>query len=441
MNETHDSLLRSWVASANEPGAEFPIQNLPFGVFSVPRGSPLPRIGVAIGSSILDLALCARRQLLEQLPDGVKEACTTRTLNRLMALGPGASSPLRRRLSQLLREGEPDYAWLRPATEACLIPMADVEMRLPAEIGDYTDFYASIHHATNLGRMFRPDNPLLPNYRYVPIGYHGRASSIVVSGAAVRRPVGQTKPEGAAAPEFVPSRRLDFELEAGFLMGPGNALGEPIPIDSAESHVFGMCLLNDWSARDIQTWEYQPLGPFLSKSFATSISPWIVTMEALAPFRAAGAARHAGEPDPLPYLASRADREAGGLDVTLEGLLATAAMRERGIPPVRLCRSSLKDLYWTISQLVAHHTSNGCNLRAGDLLATGTVSGPTQDALGSLIELTERGAHPLELPTGERRTYLEDGDEVTITAHCARNGFARIGFGTSRGIVLPARHL
>ena len=439
VNETHDPLLRSWVGTANLPGTDFPIQNLPYGVFEAHSGSGQQRVGVAIGTSILDLAACARRQLLEDLPDGAKDACAARTLNRLMALGPGVWSPLRLRLSELLRDGESGQAWLRPAAEACLVSMADVEMRLPADIGDYTDFYASIHHATNVGRILRPDNPLLPNYKHVPIGYHGRASSIVMSGAPVRRPLGQTKPEGAEAPQFGPSWRLDYELEVGFFVGPGNPLGEAIPVAQAEDHVVGLCLLNDWSARDMQAWEYLPLGPFLSKSFMTSISPWIVTMEALAPFRVAGAARAAGDPEPLPYLDSPANRRAGGINVTLDVLLASAAMRERGVAPVRVSRSNLQDLYWTPAQFVAHHTSNGCNLRPGDLLGSGTVSGPVDDARGCLLEVTRRGAEPLTLPTGETRRFLEDGDEVTFAAFCARDGFARIGFGECRGAVLPAR--
>jgi fumarylacetoacetase len=309
--------------------------------------------------------------------------------------------------------------------------MDQVAMAVPARIGDYTDFYASIHHATNVGRLFRPDNPLLPNYKYVPIGYHGRASSIVVSGAEVHRPSGQSKDATAAAPVFAPSRALDYELEVGFFIGPGNALGQPIPIGQAEDHIFGICLLNDWSARDIQSWEYQPLGPFLAKSFATTISPWIVTMEALAPFRAPAFQRADGDPDPLPYLNSPEDRSHGGIDLTLEVYMKSKQMDA----PIRLSRGNLKDLYWTLPQLLAHHASNGCNLRPGDLLASGTVSGPLPDARGCLLELTQRGADPISLPSGEIRKFLEDGDEVILRGFCERPGFPRIGLGDCRGTI------
>jgi fumarylacetoacetase len=317
--------------------------------------------------------------------------------------------------------------------------MSEADMVLPADIGDYTDFYASIHHAGNVGRMMRPDNPLLPNYKHVPIGYHGRASSIAIGGTPVVRPRGQVRHDGADRPIFGPSEHLDYELEAGFFVGPGNPPGDPIPIASAEEHLFGICLVNDWSARDIQAWEYQPLGPFLSKSFLTSISPWIVTLEALAPFRVAPTARTEGDPEPLPYLDSPADRRAGALDVTLIVDLASARMRELGLSPLRVCRTSLRHLYWTPAQLVAHHSSNGCNLRPGDLLASGTVSGPGHDQRGCLLELTRRGAEPLTLPSGETRRFLEDGDEVILSGSCARAGYARVGFGECRGVVVPPR--
>jgi fumarylacetoacetase len=406
MNDTHDPQLRSWVESANQPGTDFPIQNLPLGVFR--RGTEPPRIGVAIGDCVLDLTGCA-----DELPAAVRQACRASSLNALMALGNDAASALRRRVSELLRE--------KPAADVRrhVLPQRDVEMLLPANIGDYTDFYASIHHATNVGKMFRPDQPLTPNYKFLPVAYHGRASSIVVSGTPIRRPCGQTKTDQAEQPEFGPTRALDYELEVGFFVGPGNPLGEPIPIAEAEQHVFGFCLLNDWSARDIQKWEYQPLGPFLGKNFATTISPWIVTLEALEPFRAPANAR-----ETLPYL----NASHGGLDLTLEAWLG----------PVRLSRSNSRDLYWTVAQMVAHHTCNGCNLRPGDLLASGTVSGPTRESRGCLLELTAGGTEPLELRGGERRRFLEDGDEVILRGYCERTGFARIGFGECRGRILPA---
>ena len=300
-------------------------------------------------------------------------------------------------------------------------------MLLPVAIGDYTDFYASVHHATNVGSMFRPDNPLLPNYKWLPIGYHGRSSSIVVSGTPVRRPSGQTKDDASPAPVFGPSKRLDYEMELGMFIGPGNDLGEPIAVGSALDHVFGFCLVNDWSARDVQTWEYQPLGPFLAKSFATSISPWIVTLDALEPFRTRAFERASGDPEPLPYL-----RDDVGYDINVEVWLRTKKMSE----PVRLSRGNFRDMYWTVAQLVAHHTSNGCNLRPGDLLASGTISGPEKDARGCLLELTWRGTEPIQLPTGETRRFLEDGDEVILRAYCEREGVPRIGFGECRGVVV-----
>ena len=345
-----------------------------------------------------------------------------------MRLGWDYWSQLRERLTDLLRSGSA----YRAAVEPLLVPMRETTMRLPALIGDYTDFYASIHHATNVGRLFRPDHPLLPNYKYVPIGYHGRASSIQVSGCDVIRPKGQIKDAAASAPVYGPSRMLDYELEVGFFIGPGNPPGATIPITEAEDHIFGLCLLNDWSARDIQSWEYQPLGPFLAKSFATSISPWIVTMEALAPFRVPAFRRPEGDPEPLPYLDSRQNRECGGIDLTLEVFLKTSRMSS----PVRVSRGNLRDLYWTPAQLLAHHASNGCNLRPGDLLASGTVSGAQPEANGCLLELTRRGTAPLQLPDGEIRKFLEDGDEVTFRAYCQREGL-RIGFGECRGTLKP----
>lgn len=431
LDETHDPALRSAVASANEPDAEFPIQNLPFGVFSPAAGGP-PRVGVAIGREVLDLAACRAGGLFRGSLADVGAACDQPSLNALLALGPGAWRALRRALSAWLRRGSDASGAVAPA----LHPAAHVTMHLPAVIGDYTDFYASIFHATTVGSMLRPDEPLLPNYKYVPIGYHGRASSVVPSGTPIVRPMGQSKPESAMEPTFGPSRRLDYELEVGIVIGPGNALGTPIPITDAEAHVFGLCLLNDWSARDVQQWEYQPLGPFLAKSFATSISPWLVTLDALEPFRVPAARRPEGDPAPLAYLADPVNATRGGVDVRLEASLGTSRMREAGLEPHVVSRSTLRHLYWTIGQLVAHHTSNGCNLRPGDLLGTGTVSGPTRDSRGCLLELTWRGTEPLTLPGGETRRFLEDGDEVAFRGWCERDGAVRIGFGECRGVVI-----
>ena len=425
-NATHDPALRSWVDSANLPGAEFPIQNLPFG--AVRAGSGSARLVVAIGDRVLDLAATGDAGALAGLDDQVISACRAPALNDLMALGQPAWSALRARLSALLRA---DAVSSPPA--GALRPIAEVELVLPVAIGDYTDFYASVHHATNVGSMFRPDQPLLPNYKWVPIGYHGRASSIVASGTPVRRPQGQLKDESAAAPVFAPSRRLDYECEVGCFIGPGNPLGTPIPIAEAGNHVFGFTLLNDWSARDIQAWEYQPLGPFLSKSFATTLAPWIVTAEALAPFRGPIAARASGDPVPLPYLEDGHDRAFGGVDLGLEVLLVTDRMREAGLPPARLSTTSFLEMYWTPAQMVAHHASNGCNLRPGDLLGSGTISGPTEDSRGCLLELTWRGSKPLTLPSGEVRRFLEDGDEIIMRGTCRRDGWVPIGFGECRG--------
>ncbi|HEU4522269.1 MAG TPA: fumarylacetoacetase, partial [Thermoanaerobaculia bacterium] len=360
-------------------------------------------------------------------------ACTRNTLNELMSRGREAAKRLRTRLIELLREDSTE----REAVARHLVPQRDVEMLMPCSIGDYTDFYASIHHATNVGSMFRPDNPLLPNYKWVPIGYHGRASSVVVSGSPVRRPQGQTRDDPEQPPRFGASRRLDYEMEVGVLIGRGNELGEPIHVHEAEQSVFGLCLVNDWSARDIQTWEYQPLGPFLSKSFATTISPWVVTLEALEPFRIPAPKREGEDPKPLLYLDYDADR---GFDLQLEVSILSQQMREQKAEPFRISRGNFRDMYWTIGQLIAHHTSNGCNLRAGDLLASGTVSGPDKESRGCLLERTWRGAEPLELPTGETRTFLCDGDEVIMRAWCEREGATRIGFGECRGVVLAARH-
>jgi fumarylacetoacetase len=431
---THDASLRSWVESANDPATDFPVQNLPLGVFRYLGEGP-SRIGCAIGDQLLDLAACTERGLLRGLPSDVEEACRGTRLNALMALEPRVRGTLRHRLSHLLRA---DGSLVTARSEAAnvLVPRKDARMELPAEVGDYTDFYASVFHATNVGKMLRPDNPLLPNYKWVPIGYHGRASSLVVSGTRVRRPCGQTETAGGGPPAFGPSRNLDYELEVGAFLGPGNPLGEPFPLAEAEGRIFGLCLVNDWSARDLQKWEYQPLGPFLSKSFATSVSPWVVTLEALAPYRVPAFARPEGDPAPLPYLAHDENEAHGGIDLRLEVLLSSKAMRERGLPALAVGRSNLRDLYWTLAQMVAHHASNGCNLRPGDLIASGTVSGEGREARGCLLERTWRGSEPLALPSGEERRFLEDGDEVVLSGHCEREGFARIGFGECRGEVV-----
>jgi fumarylacetoacetase len=434
LDRTHDPALTSWVESANALDADFPIQNLPFGVFRRRATSDVGRIGVAIGDRIVDLIACAREGLLPWLDDDLVARLGDETLNRVMERGPEVARALRQAMSDLLRRDASD----RARVEGCLVASGDVEMLLPAAVGDYSDFYASIEHATNVGTMFRPDNPLLPNYKWVPIGYHGRASSIVVSGNDVVRPVGQTRDGDAVAPSVGPSRRLDYELEVGAFIGSGSRLGERISIAEAGEHVFGLCLLNDWSARDVQTWEYQPLGPFLAKSFATSISPWVVTLDALAPFRVPARSRPADDPQPLGYLRDPADSEAGAFDITLEVHLSTSAMRDSNVAPVLLSRGNFSGMYWTVAQLVAHHSSNGCNLRPGDLLASGTVSGPTKESRGCLLERAWRGTEPISLPSGETRAFLQDGDEVILRGYCERRGARRIGFGECRGRVLPA---
>lgn len=435
LNETHDPKLTSWVETANAPSSHFPIQNLPYGVFKPKGSAEAPRVGVAIGNQILDITACLSRGLLDGM---AAESCAAPSLNALMALGQQHWTTLRRQLSKLLRVDAHEYHKDPELGKHLLIPIDEVELLLPAVIGDYTDFYASAFHATNVGSMFRPDNPLLPNYKHVPIGYHGRASSVIISGTPVRRPNGQTKDDQASGPNFAPSKQLDYECEVGFFVGPGNSLGASIPIDDGAAHIFGFCLVNDWSARDIQRWEYQPLGPFLAKSFATSISPWIVTSEALAPFRCPAFARPEGDPAPLPYLTSQADQEAGGVEIKLEMLLSTEEMRKRGDGPQLLSTGNLADMYWTVAQMLTHHASNGCNLRPGDLLASGTVSGAAKESRGSLLELTWRGTEPIQLPTGEVRRFLEDGDEVIMRGSCQRAPFAAIGFGECRGTILPA---
>jgi len=433
-NETHDPSLRSWVASANAAQGDFPVQNLPFAVFRrVDSGEPW-RGGVAIGDQVLDLAGALGAGVFEGDARDAATQGSGPTLNGLMALGPRGWSALRLALSRLLRDGAPQAAKLA----RCLVPQREAEYRVPARIGDYTDFYTSVHHATNIGRLFRPDNPLLPNYKWVPIGYHGRTSSIGISGQGFHRPRGQFLPTGESAPVLAPSARLDYELEVGIWIGPGNPAGEPIPIARAEEHVFGLCLLNDWSARDIQAWEYQPLGPFLSKNFATTISPWIVTMEALEPYRA-GWSRPEGDPRPLPYLDSAGNRAQGAIDLQLECWLETDAMRAARSGPCRLSGTSFRHSYWTVAQMVAHHSVGGCPLEAGDLFGSGTQSGPTAAEGGALIELSAGGRQPVALGNGEHRTFLEDGDTVILRGWCERATFARIGFGECRGSVLAAR--
>ena len=435
MNQTHDPNLRSWVASANSPATDFPIQNLPFGVFSR-KGEAAPRVGVAIGDQIIDVAECEKANVWDGDARDVARLCADSTLNRVAESPPEALSAFRARLSELLT-GEPEQqTGIKPVPDRAIVPMAAAQMHLPTRIGDYTDFYASIYHATNVGQLFRPDNPLLPNYKYVPIAYHGRASSIVLSGTTVKRPKGQSLPSGAATPTFGPSELLDYEAEVGFFVGRGNALGEPVRIDEAADHIFGVCLVNDWSARDIQSWEYQPLGPFLSKNFATTISPWVVTMEALAPYRVPAFFRPATDPVPLPYLRSEQDKAEGGIDLTIEVYLRSMMMREGHMRPHLVSRASLGDMYWTPAQMLTHHASNGCNLQPGDLFASGTVSGPEPGSQGCLLELTRRGAEPIALPTGEERKFLYDGDEVIMRGVLEREGAARIGLGECAGRIV-----
>lgn len=433
---TQNSITRSWVASANGH-ADFPLQNLPLGVFS--SNGAAPRAGVAIGEHIFDLQVALEAGLFDGAARSAVEAMRGGQLNAFFELGREARVALRSRLLELFSEG----STLRGSIEAqgaTLLPLsADCQMHLPARVSDYTDFYVGIEHAQNVGKLFRPDNPLLPNYKHVPIGYHGRASTVRVSGTDVRRPKGQTLPAGQTEPAFGPCARLDYELELGIWIGPGNEMGDSIAIGDAAQHIAGFCLLNDWSARDIQAWEYQPLGPFLSKSFITSVSPWVVTAEALEPFRTAQPARPQGDPQPLPYLFDKRDQDGGAFDIELEVLLLTEAMREQNLPAHRLTLSNTRYMYWTVAQMVAHHSVNGCQLQAGDLFGSGTLSGPECGQFGSLLEITEGGKKPIELASGEVRKFLEDGDEIILRARCARDGFASIGFGECRGKVLAAR--
>jgi fumarylacetoacetase len=438
LDHTHDPARRSWVESANADAADYPIQNLPLGVFRPARAGGAaagePRIGVAIGDSILDVRACVEAGILAVAPETLCALSAT-TLNDFLGRGRDAWTETRRAVADLLDEGCAtirDDAALR---EKALVRAADADMLMPVAIGDYTDFYCSIHHATNVGSMFRPDNPLLPNYKHLPIGYHGRASSIVPSGSPVRRPHGQTIAADATDPTFGPIRLLDYEMELGFFTGPENGMGERIAMADAGEHIFGMCVVNDWSARDVQKWEYQPLGPFNAKNFCTTISPWIVTLDALAPYRRPAPERDADDPAVLDYLQPAAPY---GLDIIVEVYVASATMREQGTAPMRVSKGNFRDMYWTIEQMLVHHSSTGCNFRPGDLIASGTVSGPEEESRGCLLERTWRGQQPLDLPDGTQRKFLQDGDEVTMVAYCEIEGAKRIGFGTCTGIIEPA---
>ncbi|MBV6305194.1 fumarylacetoacetase [Candidimonas humi] len=430
---TLDPALQSWVPSANLPDTDFPIQNLPFGVFKNKQHAASYRCGIAIGDQILDLAALMERNLLTGTTAELRAAVAQDSLNALMALGPEAGRSLRIQLSGILEAGAAHQAAVRD----CLVPQAEAQMALPARIGDFSDFYASLDHATNVGKQFRPDNPVLPNFKWLPVAYHGRASSIRPSGHPVYRPNGQKMKAGAARPEFGPSERLDYEAEIGFLVGSGNPLGHAVGIDDAEKHVFGLCILNDWSARDIQSWEYQPLGPFLAKSFMSTLSPWVVTLDALEPFRS-GWQRGRQDPPLLEHLSAAWLGERGAIDVRLQVSLQSRKMHEQRMDPMALSTSLLRDSYWTVAQIMAHHTSNGCNLQPGDLLGSGTVSGPSQDTLACLLEQTQGGKHPITLPTGETRLFLEDGDTVIMKAWCEAEGRRRLGFGECRGTIMAA---
>ncbi len=428
INETHDPNLKSWIESANAPDTDFPIQNLPFCVYRLKSGYGNVELGSIIGDFVLDFGYLQQ----EIFDDGYFLSFN----GNLSDLNPKQLSKLRLELVEILSENYPEE--LHWEIKNALIPISDCEFFPAFKIGDYTDFYCSIFHATNVGAMFRPDNPLLPNYKYIPIGYHGRASSIVVSGTDIKRPKGQNRTDQDAPPVYIPCKNLDYEMEVGFFVGKSNELGKTIPIENAEEHIFGLCLVNDWSARDIQAWEYQPLGPFLAKSFATTVSPFVVTMEALAPFRVPAFEREADDPQPLDYLNGEQNQKFGGIDLKLEVYIQTQKMRDENTEPHLLSRSNMKDLYWTIGQMLAHHASNGCNLQTGDLMATGTVSGKGKDERGCLLELTWRGKEPIQLPNGEERRFLEDGDEIIMRGFCEREGFRRIGFGECRGRILPA---
>ena len=449
INSTHDPDLKSWVESANNPNTDFPLQNLPFCTFlrREDDGEIYPFSGSVIGNSVLDHGVGFDEVIFSHInpkighPFPSFESFCSR-LDRFRYQEPiepdhiENNNTFRQFFIALLRDDLPAEFW--DDVRQFLFSVTEVEFAIPFQIRDYTDFYCSIYHATNVGSMFRPDNPLLPNYKYVPIGYHGRASSIVISGSEIRRPHGQNRSDQEKPPGFIPCKNLDYEMELGFFVGNGNDLGQSIPISEAEDHIFGMCLVNDWSARDIQAWEYQPLGPFLAKNFATTISPFVVTMEALAPFRTKAFERDPQDPQPLDYLNDEQNQKFGGLDINLEVYIQTEKMREQNIAPHLLSRSNTKDLYWTVGQMLTHHASNGCNLQTGDLIASGTVSGKEKSERGCLLELTWRGTEPIDLPSGEQRRFLEDGDEVIMKGFCEREGFRRIGFGECRGRILSA---
>ena len=445
INETHDPNLKSWIESANAPDTDFPIQNLPFCIIESYQHNCYVEPAVRIGEKFLRLKPCLNDGLFKDISDELSQDVLEKVifaqfgLSGLMNLDSSEVSAFRHRLVEILRIDADDKTVETAEKYLVSASELDIDISLPVyKIGDYTDFYCSIFHAANVGAMFRPDNPLLPNYKYIPIGYHGRASSIVVSGTDVKRPKGQNRTDADAPPVYIPCKNLDYEMEVGFFVGKGNQMGETIPIESAEEHIFGLCLVNDWSARDIQAWEYQPLGPFLAKSFATTVSPFVVTMEALAPFRVPAFERDADDPQPLDYLNGETNRKSGGFDIKLEVYLQTPKMRDENAEPFLLSRSNMKDLYWTIGQMLTHHASNGCNLQTGDLMATGTVSGQGKDERGCLLELTWRGKEPINLPNGEERRFLEDGDEIIMRGFCEREGFRRIGFGECRGRILPA---
>ncbi|RKR45285.1 fumarylacetoacetase [Paraburkholderia sp. BL17N1] len=435
LNQTHDPAARSWVESANAPACDFPIQNLPFSVFRRKHSGEAFRGAVAIGDQVIDIAAWAARASLNGIAGEAARACAQPVLNEFFSLGPSAWRAVRHALFAALHERAPSDD--RAAIEACLVPQSEVEYGLPAQIGDYTDFYTSIHHATNISKLLGLSG-VSANFKSIPIAYHGRVSSIGLSGQRFRRPAGQIMLPGEDAPIFSPSRKLDYELELGIYIGQGNAAGEPIDLDQADSHVFGLCLLNDWSARDIQAWEMQPLGPFLAKNFATTISPWIVTMEALAPFRLPLPRPHT-DGKPLPYLDSDRNSTAGAIDIQLEVCMETSRHKAANLPAARLSLTSFRHQYWSIAQMVTHHTVGGCNLRAGDLLGSGTISGPEKSEAGALMELARNASEPVTLNTGEKRSYVEDGDAIILRGYCEKAGFARIGFGESRGEVLPAQ--
>ncbi|MDC9526712.1 fumarylacetoacetase [Pseudoalteromonas sp. Angola-30] len=434
INETHDINLTSWVESANIKGCDFPIQNLPFAEFRTKNTNEEFRGGVAIGDQVIDLAKLSHLNIFTGDAKAALDAASESTLNTFMGLGEQYWSALRLALSKALREG----AQQQKEMQSTLIAQADIEFSLPCRIGDYTDFYTSIYHATAVGSLFRPDNPLLPNYKWVPIGYHGRSSSIDVSGQTFHRPKGQTKAPDADTPSFGPCKRLDYELELGIYLGKGNELGDAIAIENAENHVFGFCVFNDWSARDLQAWEYQPLGPFLAKNFASTVSPWIVTTEALAPFRTSWT-RDENDPQPMPYLESAANRELGAFDIQMDVKIQTQKMRDENHQPTQVSASSFKHSYWTVAQMVTHHTVNGCNFMPGDMLGSGTQSGPTHEEAGSLLELSRGGKEKITLSNGEQRSFLEDGDNVIMRGWCEKPGYARIGFGSVESTVLPAK--